>query len=96
VTSGLSASPTAATERELLALLDTTVDPAEQERILVVLRSQVGDPAAVLVTLAPVDLDTDHPFGVALLDAMAPAQADVIRQALQLIADRANDERPTP
>lgn len=134
VTSGLSASPMAATERELLALLDTTVDPAEQERILVVLRSQAGDSAAVLrgheihrrldelsdaavddprvtplatefanslppellVTLAPAGLDTDHPFSVALLDAMAPAQAEVIRQALRLIADRGNDERHTP
>jgi hypothetical protein len=38
--------------------------------------------------LLTADVDPDHPFGVAMLDAMAPAQAEVIRQALRLIADR--------
>ncbi|HEX6354243.1 MerR family transcriptional regulator [Actinophytocola sp.] len=46
-TSGLPASPMAATERRLLALMDTTAEPVERERILPALRAQADDPAAV-------------------------------------------------
>jgi DNA-binding transcriptional MerR regulator len=33
--------------------------------------------------------DPDHPFCVAVLDAMAPAQAEVIRRALRLVSEKA-------
>lgn len=123
-TGGRPASPLAATERELLALLDTTADPPDRERVLEMLRARADDhttvlrgyeihrrldeladapiddprvaplaaefadsvPPDVLATLAPADLDVDHPFSVAMLGALAPAQAEVIRRALRLIS----------
>ncbi|GAA1340565.1 MerR family transcriptional regulator [Catellatospora bangladeshensis] len=126
------ASPVAAAERELLALLDTTAEPAERDRVVAVLRAQADDPAAVArgqevhrrldeLSDAPVDdprvpplaaeladsvprellavlpppaeFGPDHPFSAVVLDAMAPAQAEVVRRALRILADRGEGAR---
>ncbi|MCS7484008.1 MerR family transcriptional regulator [Umezawaea endophytica] len=109
---------TAAKERELLALLDTSPD---RDRVLAVLRPLADDPAAVergsalnRELDALVDAEVDDPrvgplaaalaeslpaglvsgeveggsFGEAVLESMAPAQAEVVRRALRLVARR--------
>lgn len=82
-TSGLPASPMAVTERELLALMDTTAEPAERERILPALRAQADDPAAVsrgheihrrLDELSDALLDDPRvtPLAIELADSLPP------------------------
>ncbi|MEU8028949.1 MerR family transcriptional regulator [Streptomyces sp. NPDC049099] len=114
-------SPTAAKDREVLALIDTGAAPEERERLLSALRGALDDPDtlartreayALLDALAeagPDDprvaeaartlagcippgllpagpVDSGHPVLRALYADFAPAQAEVIRRALNFLA----------
>ncbi|MFF7126489.1 MerR family transcriptional regulator [Streptomyces sp. NPDC016566] len=120
-----SDSPTAAKDREILALLDTGAAPEERERLLSALRRALDGPDALaraqeayalldaLADAAPddprveqaartlagllpaelmsaTDLGPDNAFLHALYADFAPAQAEVIRRVLRILAG----ERP--
>jgi DNA-binding transcriptional MerR regulator len=103
-------------ERELLALLDSTVAPDDRAELITMLREQARNPEAVaqgheihrrLDELADASVDDprigplaaelarataalglekstlDDPFSAAVLDSLAPAQAEVVRRAQQ-------------
>ncbi|MFF9812480.1 MerR family transcriptional regulator [Streptomyces sp. NPDC014006] len=74
-----SASPMAAKDREILALLDTAAPPEARERITAVLAEALADPEAVR--------RTEHAY--ALLDLLAGAAADDPRvaEAARALAD---------
>ncbi len=125
-TGALPPSPMAVRERELLALLDTSADPEQRDRVLAAIRPMAADPAAaaaghelhrrldelgdataddprvaplaeelagaippgLAAAIAPAAADPVDAFGTALLGSFAPAQAEVIRRAVRLFAER--------
>ncbi|WP_369177918.1 MerR family transcriptional regulator [Streptomyces mutabilis] len=119
----VSGSPMAVRDREMLALLESTMAPEDREGLLAALRGALGSPEAVaqahrayalLDELADVDvddprvaeaarvlaeclpaqmlpeedveLDSGHSFLRAMYADFAPAQAEAIRLALEIVA----------
>lgn len=70
---------------ELHRRLDELADAPTDDPRVAELAAEFAD---IMPGELPADMDTEHPFSAAVLDAMAPAQAEVVRQAIRLIAAR--------
>ncbi|WP_158885658.1 MerR family transcriptional regulator [Amycolatopsis anabasis] len=72
--------------RRLEELADAPVDDPRVEPLAAVFAD--GFPAGVLTGDG---FDVDDAFGAAVLDSLAPAQAEVLRRALRLVSERTRD-----